>query len=155
MGESSTASLVMTGSGTSSLVNLFGRATFVCLRIRNGLLAAVHAPNAGGVFFLAHAKPVSWTELGIVAAGIIGRQPRTIRIPMPVARAVGWCAEAWQWVRRRPGILSRDKIAEAAYASWTCDTRRAAAELGFVAKTGLEEGLARTLDWYKQAGWLK
>ena len=32
--------------------------------------------------------------------------------------------------------------------------RRAAAELGFEAPTGLEEGLARTLAWYKEAGWL-
>jgi nucleoside-diphosphate-sugar epimerase len=27
--------------------------------------------------------------------------------------------------------------------------------LGFRASTGLEEGLRRTLDWYKEAGWLK
>jgi nucleoside-diphosphate-sugar epimerase len=39
--------------------------------------------------------------------------------------------------------------------SWTCDSGRAAAEFGFQAATSLEEGLAETLAWYKEAGWLK
>ena len=39
--------------------------------------------------------------------------------------------------------------------AWTCDTARAAAELGFVAPTSLDDGLAATLAWYKEAGWLK
>jgi len=38
--------------------------------------------------------------------------------------------------------------------AWTCDTARAADELGFVAPTSLDEGLAATLAWYKEAGWL-
>jgi nucleoside-diphosphate-sugar epimerase len=37
---------------------------------------------------------------------------------------------------------------------WTCDTRRAAAELNFQARTSLPQGLAETLAWYKEAGWL-
>ena len=56
---------------------------------------------------------------------------------------------------RWPGIVSREKVAEAQCMSWTCDCTRAAAELGFQAATSLEEGLAETLAWYKEAGWLK
>jgi nucleoside-diphosphate-sugar epimerase len=50
--------------------------------------------------------------------------------------------------------VSRDKIAEARCASWTCDVRRASAELGFEARVTLEAGLAKTLAWYREAGWL-
>jgi nucleoside-diphosphate-sugar epimerase len=32
---------------------------------------------------------------------------------------------------------------------------RAAAELGFEAKTTLQAGLTETLAWYKESGWLK
>jgi nucleoside-diphosphate-sugar epimerase len=38
--------------------------------------------------------------------------------------------------------------------AWTCDTRRASEELGFVATTSLEAGLRESLAWYKEAGWL-
>ena len=38
---------------------------------------------------------------------------------------------------------------------WVCDSRRAAAELGWEAATPLEAGLAGTLAWYKEAGWIR
>ena len=60
----------------------------------------------------------------------------------------------WSRLSRRPGIVSRDKVAEALCSAWTCDGRRAARELGFVAATPLEAGLSRTLAWYKEAGWI-
>ena len=65
-----------------------------------------------------------------------------------------YCAEGWSRITRRPGILSRDKVTEACCRAWTCDSRRAARELGFSASTSLETGLARTLAWYKEAGWI-
>ncbi len=120
-----------------------------------GLLAAARTPQAAGrSYFLAHAKPVSWTQLGAVAARIMSRTPRVVTLPFAVANAVGACGEIWARVTGRPGIVSRDKVAEARCMAWTCDTRRAAQELGFVAPTSLETGLSETLAWYKEAGWL-
>jgi nucleoside-diphosphate-sugar epimerase len=34
------------------------------------------------------------------------------------------------------------------------DIARARKELGYAPKTGLREGIRKTLDWYKSAGWL-
>jgi len=122
----------------------------------DGLLAAARCPSAGGrVYFLANPKPVSWSELGLAAARIMGRSPRIVRVPPAVAFAAGCLGEMWSQIRRRPGIISREKVLEARCPNWTCDTRRAGAELGFSAKTTLQEGLAGTLAWYKEAGWLK
>ena len=52
-------------------------------------------------------------------------------------------------------IISREKVAEACCRFWTCDPARAAANFGFEAPTPLAAGLAETLAWYKEAGWLK
>ena len=121
-----------------------------------GLIAAAREPRAAGrSYFLAHRQPVSWSELGAAASRIMGRSPRTVHVPVPAARAVGFCAELWSHITRNPGIISREKVAEACCRAWTCDTRRAAAELGFEAPTPFHTGLARTLAWYKEAGWLK
>jgi nucleoside-diphosphate-sugar epimerase len=120
-----------------------------------GLLAAARAPAASGrSYFLTHAKPVSWSELSATAARIMGRRPRVIRIPAAIAHGVGACAETWARITRVPGILSREKVAEARCAAWICDHRRAAEELEFVAPTTLADGLGRALAWYKEAGWL-
>ena len=121
-----------------------------------GLIAASGSSRAAGrSYYLAHPKPASWTQLGAVAGRIMGRDPRMIRVPVAVANAAGFGAEVWSRITRKPGIVSREKVAEARCMSWTCDSSRAAAELGFQAATSLEEGLAETLAWYKEAGWLK
>jgi nucleoside-diphosphate-sugar epimerase len=110
---------------------------------------------SGRAYFLAHPKPVSWSELGAAAARIMARRPHVVRVPPLVAYAVGLGAEVWSHITRRPGIISREKVAEARCRWWTCDTRRAAAELGFEARTPLAAGLTQTLAWYKEAAWLK
>jgi nucleoside-diphosphate-sugar epimerase len=122
----------------------------------DGLLCAARAPCAKGrTYFLAHEKIVSWSDLGAAAAGVMGRDPLVVRVPRPVAYAVGYCAERWSRLTSKPGIVSREKVKEAQCRHWTCDTRRAAQELGFEARTPLETGMAATLAWYKEAGWLK
>ncbi len=120
-----------------------------------GILAAACAPHAAGrTYFLTHPKASSWSELAAVAAAVMQRRPRVIRIPLPLAHGAGYCAELWSRLTRIPGIVSRDKIIDARCAAWICDHRRAAAELGFHAATPLAAGLAKTLAWYKEAGWL-
>jgi nucleoside-diphosphate-sugar epimerase len=120
-----------------------------------GLLAASRMPAAHGrAYFLTHPKAASWSELASTAAAVMNRRPRVVRIPVAVAQAVGLGAEMWARLTRTPGIVSRDKIREARCEAWVCDYRRAAAELNFQAPTSLADGLARTLAWYKEAGWL-
>lgn len=123
--------------------------------LAEGLVAAAQTPAAAGrTYFLTHPKALSWGELAATAARLMGRRVRRLRIPPPVARTAGYCAEMWSRLSRRPGIVSRDKVAEALCSAWTCDGSRAARELGFLAATPLEAGLSRTLAWYKEAGWI-
>lgn len=124
--------------------------------LADGIVAAARTVGAvGRTYFLAHPALVSWTELAGTAARIMGRRPRVIRVPAPVAHAAGYCADVWSRLTRTPGIVSRDKMADLECRYWICDTRRAKDEIGFEAATNIEEGLARTLAWYREAGWLK
>lgn len=124
--------------------------------LADGLLAAACTPQAGGrAYFLAHAKAVSWSELSSAAARVMRKRTRVLRIPSPLAYAVGGFAEVCSRLTGKPTIISRDKVKEAQCRHWTCDTSRAAQELGFEARTPLALGLAQTLAWYKEARWLK
>lgn len=122
----------------------------------DGILQASSVPQAAGrTYYLSHPKPATWRDLTAIAARVMDRRPRTLRVPLAAAEAVGWGADIWARLTGTPGILSRDKIAEARCTRWTCDPSRAARELGFEARTPLDAGIARTLAWYKEAGWLK
>ncbi|MFN7993187.1 MAG: NAD-dependent epimerase/dehydratase family protein [Bryobacteraceae bacterium] len=121
-----------------------------------GLMAALDRQNVGGrTFFLAHAQAVSWDEFGAATARLLGRKLRTASVPPPLAYALGAGADWWTRVSGKPGILSRDKVSEACCEGWVCDPALASRDLGFCAATGLEEGLRLTLDWYREAGWLR
>ena len=76
------------------------------------------------------------------------------RLPLWAAYLTGCFADLLGYVTGRPGILSRDKILDARQRYWICDPTRAAAELGFDAKTSLREGVAATLEWYRNERWL-
>jgi nucleoside-diphosphate-sugar epimerase len=126
------------------------------LDLVDGLIAAAdRAGAAGRLYYLAHSAAVRWAEFGNTAARLMGRKLRTMAIPPGFAYALGWCAERWTRFSGKPGILSRDKVTEACCAGWVCDPGLARRELDFRAPTGLEDGLRQTIDWYKEAGWLK
>jgi nucleoside-diphosphate-sugar epimerase len=122
----------------------------------DGILAATRAPQAAGrAYFLTCPKPATWQALGSIAAQIMGRRPRTLRVPVPAAYTIALFSEIWSRISRNPAIISREKVAEACYRFWTCNSARAAADFAFEAPTPLTAGLAKTLAWYKEAGWLK
>ena len=122
----------------------------------DGLLAAARAPQAAGrTYFISHAEPVSWNSLSQAAAGIMGRKPLMVRVPVTAAYAIGFLAEMWAQMTRTPGFISREKITEARPKRWVCDATRASVELGIESRTSLADGLTQTLAWYKEAGWLK
>ncbi len=120
----------------------------------DGIIKSAQEPQtAGRSYFLAHPKPVSWSELGTIAARVMAKTPRVLRVPVSAAYTAGYCAELWARLTRKPGIVrSREKVTEAQCRHWTCDTRRARNEFGFDAPTGIEEGLANALAWYREAG---
>lgn len=121
-----------------------------------GLTAAACVERAaGGTYFIANPEPASWTAFATAAARAMDRNVTFLRVPAAAAYGAGWCAEIVSWMRGKPGIVSRQKVIEARQRYWICDPARAGADLGFRAAHTLEDGIARTLAWYKESGWLK
>jgi nucleoside-diphosphate-sugar epimerase len=105
-------------------------------------------------YFVANPEPVSWTQFAEAAASVMGRRVRFLHAPVGAAYAAGWLAEMAAKLRGKPGILSRQKVIEATCRFWTCNPSRARSELGWCAGRTLREGIANSLAWYKDAGWL-
>jgi nucleoside-diphosphate-sugar epimerase len=51
-------------------------------------------------------------------------------------------------------LLTTPKVTLGKARFWTCWSKLAARELGFVASTPLERGLCDTYEWYREHGWL-
>jgi len=120
----------------------------------DGLILAAQRQAGGRAYFLANPNPVSWTEFGATAALTMVKKMRTVILPVWAAYLAGSLGDLLSKLTGRPGILSRDKILDARQRYWTCNPGRAAEELGFHTQTSLREGVAATLEWYREAQWL-
>ncbi|HXR04190.1 MAG TPA: NAD(P)-dependent oxidoreductase [Verrucomicrobiae bacterium] len=80
----------------------------------------------------------------------------TLKIPVPSAALWPVCLlqEAVSRLTGKPSVLDRQKYVELSAPGWVCDTTHLQQELGIVCATGLQKGLAGTLAWYRQHGWL-
>ncbi|MDD1735774.1 MAG: hypothetical protein LUO92_04995, partial [Methanothrix sp.] len=69
-------------------------------------------------------------------------------------RTMGFGGDVVSAVRRRPGWIGRDKIAELLAGSWTCSSEKARQQLGWSPAAPLADRLRETAQWYREAGWL-
>lgn len=109
-----------------------------------GMVAAAETP---GVFFLSEgAYEMSHLMERILA--FLGRRAVRVRIPDRVVRFLGGVAES----AGISSMFNRDKAAEMTQAAWVCSAEKAARELGWRARIGIEEGMWATLGWYRERG---
>ncbi|MCX5683454.1 MAG: NAD-dependent epimerase/dehydratase family protein, partial [Planctomycetota bacterium] len=108
-----------------------------------------------GVYFLAAEDDPTYAELGAALATALGRKRATVvHVPRSLMRLAGLCGDAMGRLRRRPGWVNSDKMAEALAGSWTCSSAKARTQLGWSPAAALAERLRETAEWYRHAGWL-
>ncbi|MBR1688525.1 MAG: NAD(P)-dependent oxidoreductase [Prevotella sp.] len=77
-----------------------------------------------------------------------------ITAPLWLLRIVTTCGEWWGRLTGRVTALNRDKYNILSQRNWRCDITPARSELGYEPRVGLEEGVGRSIKWYKENGWL-
>ena len=118
------------------------------------LLAAGQPACAGKTFFVCNPEPVYLSDLAALIAQQAQRSLRKIPIPYRIAWAGAALAEALAQLSGTPTILNRDKLSEAVQPYWVASGRRFTQHTGFAAGINLAQGVAATLEWYQQEGWI-
>ena len=82
--------------------------------------------------------------------------PWWIRITAPlwVLRMVTFCGEYIGRLTGKVTALNNDKYHIMRQRNWRCDITPACQELGYEPQVKLEEGVKRSIQWYKENGWL-
>ncbi len=123
--------------------------------LAGAVAACLGAPSAPGkTFFVASPQVASPGRL----AEEIASQMKAWTLPLPLPTAALWpicvAQEGLSRLTGRPSVLSRQRYAEFSAAGWVCDPDRLGREVGFACTTGLGDGVAETLAWYRGQGWL-
>ena len=118
-----------------------------------GMADLAESGDAAGETFFVGTPGYSWAEVRAALEAALGRRTVKLPVPGPAILAAGALAErVGGWLGRLPP-LTADK-AEAARHAWVCDSSKARAAVGYAPRVGLADGMAETVVWYRQHGWL-
>ena len=83
--------------------------------------------------------------------------PWWIRITAPIwlLRVITFCGEYIGHMTGKVTALNNDKYYIMRQRNWRCDIEPARQELSYAPKVKLAEGVHRSIQWYKENGWLK
>ena len=109
---------------------------------------------SGSIFAVDDGAVHTMAELIHEAESAVGKRA-FLRIPLPrrVVEGAALLSEAYGRATNRAVMLTRDKCNEL-FDQWVCDSSKTQRELGWTPSVTFSEGVKRTVDWYREAGWL-
>lgn len=127
---------------------------YVTDAVRALLAAANRSCAVGRTYTVAHPEPVTWRQFADEVGLALGRSPRFVALPQPLALGVAVAAEAAAAVSGRAAVLNRQKVREMTQKRWVCDATTAAHALECEPGFPVERGVVATARWYEEEGWL-
>ncbi|KAB2909194.1 MAG: NAD-dependent epimerase/dehydratase family protein [Ignavibacteriaceae bacterium] len=121
----------------------------------NGLyLAALSPKSSGEVYFLSSEKVYTWNEVGEVTKKIFGRGAVKLVFPHFMVYTVAAIAQFFSVFSSKPATLNLEKARDLVQKHWVSSPAKAMRDFGFRQEVSLEEGVRRTIEWYKKEGWI-
>jgi len=117
-----------------------------------GLITAAESHEAEGeIYFLSDGRIYTNDDIVHEIMQTMDTKAMRLRIPTSVMELFAKVSER---LARGATIINSDKLREIKHSHWTCSSKKAENELGFVPKVTLKEGIKWTADWYKIHKWL-
>jgi nucleoside-diphosphate-sugar epimerase len=121
--------------------------------VRAVLLAADDAAASGDAMFIGHAEPHTTESFLRHLAAVVERRYRPIPVPHVLVRGLALLGDLGWTVGLEP-TLDSARLAEFGAAGFVCSVAHARDVLGFSAAVTLPAGLAETVRWYRDRGWV-
>ncbi len=118
------------------------------------ILAGEHPKGAGQTYFISSERFYDWKEVGDVTSRVMNKRALRLHIPEWGVYVIGAFAEIFSRFSTKPALLNLEKVKDIIQDAWTCSIAKAQREIGFKEKITLETGIAETVAWYKEQGWL-
>jgi nucleoside-diphosphate-sugar epimerase len=117
--------------------------------------AALRAADApAGIYAVAEPRVHLWPAVVQEMANALGTRPLRLALPPALVRAAAAATQAAAGLLGRTPAFNREKAEEMLAEGWVCDLEGSRAVLPPQAATPLEEGMQRTVQWYRAEGWL-
>lgn len=118
-------------------------------------LAAITEKARGEIYFISSEKFYTWTEVNKITSKILGKKAIVIKVPHFLVYTIAAVAQFFAMFSKNAATLNLEKAKDITQQYWICDPSKAMNDLGFRQKISAEEGIKRTIAWYKKMKWIK
>lgn len=106
-------------------------------------------------YFVSDGNVYDAQTLGNIIKEQLGKKTIRIKIPNELVRLIALITEASKYISRKQPVLNLEKVNELECVNWKCDIQPLIDDLNFKPEYDLSRGVRETIEWYKQANWLK
>ena len=119
----------------------------------DGLLRAGERPAAVGRTYFVAAQDVTWRDVYATAAAAQGTRLRVELVPPAWGlRLAGRLGDLWGAVTGSVPLATSHKVELGLQRWWLCSSERARRELGWAPGLSFDEGVRRTVAWFRERG---
>ncbi|HPI38146.1 MAG TPA: NAD-dependent epimerase/dehydratase family protein [Ignavibacteriaceae bacterium] len=118
-------------------------------------LSAIKNISAGQTYFVSSEKIYTWEEIGEVTSKVLNKKAFKVKVPHSVVYSIAAVAQFFAMFSSKAATLNIEKARDLTRKAWICSTEKAVKQLNYRQKISIEDGIKRTVDWYKKEGWLK
>lgn len=109
--------------------------------------------NGVSTYFISGDKITCWNEIIEICNTVLGKKSISIKIKPHWVKKIAGVIETTSNLLGTYPVVNREKAREMIL-EWTCSIEKAKEELNYKPSYSLEEGISRTLRWYKKHQWL-
>lgn len=125
------------------------------LDLVNGFhLAATNENSKGQIYFISSEEFYTWPQINNITSKIIGKKPIVVKVPHFLVYTIATVAQFVAFFSTKPATLNIEKAKDITQQNWICDASKAIHELGYHQNISIEEGIKRTIEWYKKMNWI-
>jgi 2-alkyl-3-oxoalkanoate reductase len=142
--------LPVLGDGANTLSVVYGEDCAAAI-----VRAAVSNGPSGRTYFVEDGSVYVWRDALCEVEKALGRRAFfRVGLPMPAVMVAAAATQLYGKVTRTAQMLTLDKLNELKQRHWVCEGSGARRELGWQPRTAWPDGVAKTVAWYRQSGWL-
>lgn len=130
--------------------------TFIYVKdLVRGVFDLLESKLVNKAYFITDGEVYDKKIFGELVAKHLNKRVLRITVPMVLAKMVASVSEKIATVQKKATVLNSAKLKELSASNWMCDTKAIENDINYKARYKLDTGLAETLQWYKNEGWLK
>jgi len=123
---------------------------------RGAIEAAESRRAEGEAYFISSEEFYTWERVGAVTAQVFGRaRVLHLRVPHALVYAAAGVSGFLGLFQKNPTIFDLHKGRDITTPYWICSVEKAREHFGYRQRIPLEEGVAETILWYREQGWMK